>query len=251
MTYDTDREGRTHFMKTHRRTLAALAFALAMSLTLTACDTLNASLGDLLGNKLDATAYIQGQLDEIYLGKFDLGYLEMVGITEHEAQAVYDDGMDVKVDTFIQAFSIEYPTDDFKARMAELYKSLYAFSDYTVISSAQQSDGSYSVKVTVRPLDTIQLMYDAFPDFREEFESKYADTDTDAMSDAEFQDWYENVYDFEYQNGLADLFETLIPKTGTLEEKSIAVQIEKGADGYYAINAESFSTLNALIIDYN
>ena len=71
------------------------------------------------------------------------------------------------------------------------------------------------------------------------------------MSDAEFQDWYENVYDLEYQNGLADLFETLIPETGTLEEKSIAVQIEKGADGYYAINDESFSNLDALIIDYN
>ncbi|SBW09735.1 conserved exported hypothetical protein [uncultured Eubacteriales bacterium] len=237
-------------MKKRRHTPAVLTLVLAMFLSLTACSTLNTSLSDLASRRFDAAAYIQGQLDEIYLGKFDPDYLEMVGITESEARQVYEDGMDVEVEAFIQTFAIEFPTDDFKERMALLYRSLYAYSDYTVVSAARQDDGSYSVKVSVRPLDTIQLLYDAFPDFQEEFQAKYSDVDTDAMSDEEFNDWYENIYDLDYQNSLADLFEETIPKTGTLEEKSIAVQIEKDDEDYYVMNDESFSNLDALIIDY-
>lgn len=237
-------------MNKHRRTPAVLTLVLAMFLSLTACSTLNTSLSDLASRRFDAVAYIHGQMDEIYLGKFDPDFLDLVGITESEARQVYEDGMAVEVDTFIKTFTIDYPTDDFKARMALLYQDLYAYSDYTVVSAARQDDGSYSVKVTVRPLDTIQLMYDAFPAFQEEFQSKYTDMDTDAMSDEEYSDWYKNTYDLDYQNSLADLFEEMIPKTGTLEEKSIAVQIEKDDDGYYVINDESFSNLDALIIDY-
>lgn len=237
-------------MNKHRRPLAVFTLVLAMLLSLTACSTLNTSLSDLASRRFDVAAYIHGQMDEIYLGKFDPDYLDLVGITESEARQVYEDGMDVKLETFIKTFSIEYPTDAFKERMALLYQDLYAYSDYTVVSAARQDDGSYSVKVTVRPLDTIQLMYDAFPDFQEEFQAKYTDVDTDAMSDEEYNDWYKNVYDLDYQNSLADLFEETILKTGTLEEKSISVQIEKDDDGYYVMNDESFSSLDALIIDY-
>lgn len=237
-------------MNKRRHTLAVLTLVLAMFLSLTACSTLNTSLSDLTSRRFDAAAYIHGQMDEIYLGKFDPDYLDLVGITESEARQVYEDGMAVEVDTFIKTFTIDYPTDAFKERMTLLYQDLYAYSDYTVVSAARQDDGSYSVKVTVRPLDAIQLMYDAFPGFQEEFQAKYTDVDTDAMSDEEYNDWFENVYDLDYQNSLADLFEEMIPKTGTLEEKSIAVQIEKDDDGYYVINDESFSNLDTLIIDY-
>ncbi len=238
-------------MRQHRRTLAVLAAALVMSLTLTACNTLNTRLSDLVRDKFDAAAYMRGQMDGFYLGKFDPTYLETVGSTEQEAWVSYDEVINMRVGTFIHVFSVDYPTDDFKARIAGLYKDLYAFSDYTVVSSAQQDDGSFSVKLSVRPLDTIQLMYDAYPAFQKEFEARYADVDTDAMSDTEYQEWYEKVYDLDYQNALADLLAQIVPKTGTLDEQTIAVQIEKDADGYYAISDESFSSLDALIVDYD
>ncbi len=231
------------------------ALLLTLILSLTGCSALGSalstSLSGLTGGDIDGAAYIQGQLDTAYLGKFDPAYLKMVNITEEEARETYNSGVDVEVDTFISLTNIEYPTEELQARLADIYKRIYAKSDYTVISSAQQSDGSYSVKVTVRPLDTIQLLYDGMDEFMEDFEARHAGTDVDAMTDAEFDDWYENVYDVDYQNTLADLLESLVNKTGTLEEKSIAIQIEKDTDDYYVANDESMHNLDALIIDYN
>lgn len=234
-------------MKKRTRLLPALLLALA----LTGCSTLGTSLGDLAGGKIDGVAYIQGQLDTTYLGKFDSSYLEMVDMTEEEAREGYDAGVDAEVDVFISMTNIEYPTDEIRARLADIYKRIYANSDYTVVSSAKQDDGSYSVKVTVRPLDTIQLFYEAAPQTQESFEAKHASTDVESMTEEEFDDWYQNVYDLDYQNTMADLLESLVDQTGTLPEKSIAVQIEKDTDGYYSINDESMINLDALIIDYN
>lgn len=238
-------------MKKTCKTLAALALMLTMSLSLVACDAVSGDLGDLLGGKIDATGYMKGQLDEIYLGVFDPDYLDMVEATEAEAQETYEGGMESEVESFNYYFGVEYPTEEHNARMVELYKQVYAKADYTVVDSAKLEDGSHTVKITVRPLDIIQLMNAAFVDFSESFEAKFADVDTDAMTEEEFNDWYENTYDLGYQNGLADLFESLIPTMGYMEEKSISVQIEKDpTDGYYALNEDDFANLDLLIIDY-
>lgn len=202
--------------------------------------------------KIDAAAYIQGQLDEMYLGKFDPDYLKMVEITEAEAKATYDNNVTIESDYFISLFEIDYPTEVLKTRLKNLYKQIYAKADYTVVSSAQQPDGSYSVKVTVRPLDIIRLFYEAAPDVVDAFNAKYDDADIEAMTDAEYDTWYETVYDPAYATVLADLLESLIPKMGYLEERSLAVLIEEDpTDGYYAITDDSLSNLDALIIDYN
>lgn len=200
---------------------------------------------------IDAVAYMQGQLDEMYLGKFDPNYLKMVDITLAEAQETYDNNVTIESEYFMSLYQIDYPTDAFKVRLKDLYKQIYAKSSYTVVSSAQQPDGSYSVKVTVRPLDIIQLFDKAAPDVIDAFNAKYDKVDTEAMTDAEFDTWYETIYDPDYATILADLLESLIPKMGYLEEKSIVVQIAKDpTDGYYAITDDSMSNLDALMIDY-
>ena len=64
-------------MKRMKRSIA-LCLVLVMALTLTACG------GGVTAK--DATALVQGNLDEIYLGKFDPEYLKLVDITEADAR---------------------------------------------------------------------------------------------------------------------------------------------------------------------
>lgn len=235
-------------MKKTFKTLAAVALVLSLSLSLTACDNISAIMG---GGEIDGAAYMQGQLDEIYLGKFDPDYMDMVGIDEKEAQETYESGIEAEVEAFNYKFGIEYPGEEYTARMVELYKQAYSKADYTVVSSVKQDDDSYSVKITVRPLDIIQLMNENYSAFSEEFEAQFDDVDVEAMTDEEYDTWNETVYDVAYQTGLADLFESLLPEMGYLEEKSIAVQIEKDTDDYYVLNSDDFDNLDLLIIDYN
>lgn len=234
------------------KTLIALGLFLALGLSLTACDNIASVISRGGFGKIDGVAYMQGQMDALYLGEFDPEYLKMIDMEQTEAQESYDENLDFRVDDFIQGFSIEYPTDAFKDRVKDLYKQIYAKADYTVVSSAEQDDGSYSVKITIRPLDVMQLFFEELPDFSQQFEAKYADVDVESMTEEEYKTWNETVYDLDYQNGLADLLESVIAKMGTLEEKSIAVQIEKDPDdGFYVINTESIGNLDALIIDFS
>ena len=79
-------------MKKMKR-FAALALALGLTLTLGACKKSGLST-------FDAKAYVEGLLKETYLGEFDEGYMTLVGITEEEAQATYENSLDVESNNF-------------------------------------------------------------------------------------------------------------------------------------------------------
>lgn len=66
------------------------------------------------------------------MGKFDPDYLELVDITENEAEETYLDGLSVEAEYFTNYFGIEYVTDELEADIIDLYKDIYAQSKYTV-----------------------------------------------------------------------------------------------------------------------
>ena len=96
-------------MNNHVKRIAAAGLALALSLALAACG------GGESGGKVNeekATSLVQGNLDEIYLGKFDPDYLELVSITENEAEETYLGGLEVEAETFMYYIDIEFTTDE-------------------------------------------------------------------------------------------------------------------------------------------
>ncbi len=225
-------------MRNLTKRTAALALALGLTLGLTAC-------GGSGLNKFDATTYVEGLLKETYLGEFDDAYMKLVGIDETEAEETYDAGLDTEVDYFIYRYGIEYPTDEFRADLKELYAEIYKHSKFKVISAAEQDDGSFSVKVEVEPINIAQLAEEDMEEGLEPFYEKYPAEVQDAMSDEEYeamdQEWAQALFGF-YNDNLADI--------GNLEAQSTVVQLEKDDDGYYSITDDSFSNLDALIISY-
>ena len=131
-------------MKKMKR-FAALALALGLTLTLGACKKSGLST-------FDAKAYVEGLLKETYLGEFDEGYMTLVGITEEEAQATYENSLDVESNNFYYFYDIEYPTEEFHEKMMDLYKRIYAHAKFEVVSAAAQDDGSFSVKLSIEPI---------------------------------------------------------------------------------------------------
>lgn len=226
---------------------AVLGLALAMTLSLAACSD---AVEKLTG--IDGKGYMQGQMDMYYLGKYSKDYMDMVNMTESEAEQEHQWNLDSEAEVFANLYGVDYPTDEFMERMSGLFDKIFAKADYTVVSSNKQTDDSYAVKITVRPLDTIQLLDAALADWGKEFKAAFEDVDIDAMTDEEYNDWYQNEYDLAYQNGLADQLEAVVDQTGYLPEKSITVQIEKDPeDGYFVINENDFSNLHQLILDYS
>ena len=133
-----------------KRTLAAV-LALGMAVSLTACGG-----GGL--SSFDATKYVQGILDENYLGKFDDDFLEMVDSTASEAEEIYTHNLEVEADYFGQVFEIDDMSGDTLDATMELYRKIYANSKFTVDPATKVDDNTFSVKVTVEPIDVFHLV---------------------------------------------------------------------------------------------
>ncbi len=223
-------------MKRMKRSIA-LCLVLVMALTLTACG------GGVTAK--DATALVQGNLDEIYLGKFDPEYLELVDITEADARETYEEGLEVEAEVFAYYFDISNMTDEIKAEIIDLYKEIYAWSKYTVGEASKLDESTYAVKVVVSPLDIFVLVDEAFDEAMEPFYTKYANVDISAMSDDEY-----TAYDKEWADAVIALCREKLPEMGYLEDRSLVIQVTLDEDDYWVMSGDDFNSLDEIIIEY-
>ncbi|MBQ3010332.1 MAG: hypothetical protein IJD81_03960 [Oscillospiraceae bacterium] len=230
---------------------------LAMLMSLCACgasDTADTNtdvdVGDLKRNLIGLTPddfklLVQGNLDEIYLGVFDDKYLALVDGSEASAQEIYDEGMAYEAEYFCYYFDVEYPTDAFLQELIDVYKEIYGHSKYKVGDASKLDETTYVVKLTVSPIDIMELVLDAVENgAADSFYDKYANVNVEAMTEAEYQ-----AYDEEWAYMILDILRDQLPNIGYLEEETLAVQIVLEND-VWMIGDSDLSTIDSLIIAY-
>lgn len=228
-------------MKQLLKRIATAGMALALTLSLTSCSLLGGSL-----TTTDATAYIQGLLDETYLGVFSEDYMDMVDISRTEAEETYLNGLEVEAEYFADFMRISNLTDEIKDEIMTLYKEIYAKADYTVESASKLDDRTFAIKVRVKPLDIMHLVSEAMEDYMADFYNAYTDEEVEAMTDEEY-----DAYDAEWAKRVIALCYEKLPEMGYLDETSLVVQLAKDEDDVWSIPDDDFSNLDYLIIDYN
>lgn len=221
------------------RKLAALLVAAVLALGLTACKQEEPQAG------FDAVTYVDGFIRGNYLGEFSPEYLEMVGLTEHDGEHLYEDSLYLEAQVFAYLYSIEYP-DDFYEELQELYREIYTHLEYEVISSNLEEDGSYSVAVEIAPIDIVQRVEAKLDQVLEPFFEKYPAEVQNAMTTKDYQ-----AFDAEWARLIIDIYRETLPETGNLERRSVTVKIDQDEKGYYTISDEEFQKLDALVIDYS
>ncbi len=230
-------------MKQNGKKGIALALALGLCLSLTSCGGGTASTKGFTTH--DAEVYVDGLIKENYLGQAEEAYLELVNIHEEDVTALYEEALSIDVDYFFYMYDIDYPTEEMHQEVEDLYREIYKFTKYEIVSAAQQEDGSFSVKLNVYPIDIAQTVNEAMNDATEKFYEKYPQETLNTMRDEE----YEKV-DGEWAQIILDLYKEALKEIGNMTEKSISVQVEQNSDGVYTMNSEDFGRLDELIIDY-
>lgn len=203
----------------------------------------------------DVRLLVKGNIDSIYQGKYDPAYLELVGITRAEAEQDYLSGLDIEAEYFAHYFGIVEPDygdtydmleESLQNAIVDLYDEIYSYSRYTVVDTVQYSDGTYSVRVVVYPINIMELAMDAYADYGPyvAFNEKYAGADFNAMSDAEYL-----AYTNEYGHVIVQLVRDQLPNLGYSDQKSIAIQVDE-VNGGLDMNDDDWSRLDDYIIDY-
>lgn len=228
--------------------------ALIMLFTLCACggedNDGSASLDDVKRSLLGLTAddfkvLLQGNLDEVYLGKFDPDYLSLVDCTEEECQENYEAGMEYEANFFCYYFYVEYPTEEYLAELTELYKEIYSHAKYTVGDVSKLDDETYVAKLTIAPIDIIELTVTAIEDGAlDDFYNRYTEEQVEAMTDAEYE-----AYDQEWAQAVLAVVRGQMENIGYCQEQSLAVQFVV-EDEAWIISSSDMQSIDELIIAY-
>jgi len=217
-----------------RKRAAAALTALLLTAGLTGCSGVDA---------LDAKVYVDGLLRECYLGETTQDYMDMVEIGEKDVASAYEDTMEQAAQDFLRYYAVEEPSKELRSEVVDLCKEIYSHAAFEVTSAARQEDGSFSVKVSVEPIDIVRLADEAWEEAMAEFLPQEPPEEEEEQGE-------EATVAETYADALLELYRSLLPETGNLEPVSLTVQLEQDEEGRYALTQEDFARLDREILDY-
>ena len=180
-----------------RKAIITLLLLPALLLPLSACG----------GGMSDQTAmtYIQGTLDQNYLGKADDDFMSIVDTDAEEVAETYEGSLETEallfLGSFVESTLDQETTDRLTAELVEMYREIYAHSKYTVDSASRMDENTYSVKVTVEPIDIFHQVADAMAGGAvDELNAKYPDEFESEEQYAQYEvEWVELFIDLTYE----------------------------------------------------
>ena len=221
------------------RNKATKPASVILILTLICSITLSGCSSKLMGNtKQDYSAYVQGLMDTNYKADFT-EYIAITGVTEAEAQQVYDDGISYLADALMTAYGInDIEGSDLRTQFEELSKQIYSHAKYE-ITSVDKVDGSYQVAIMIYPIDILVITYEDVVAYIEDMNQKVANGD--------YNDYELDDYELEYAQGILRVLTDALPKTGNADGIPVTVTILDNGDYYYISDADFLSIDKAVL----
>lgn len=214
-----------------RRTAGGRGLALLL-----AAGLLLALLGGCGMTTLNAAGYVRGLLDETYKGEYDEAYLALVGLTEEEAAADYQAGLEAEYTRFAEYFLLDSALSrETRAAFVEYLGQLYSQARYSVDCATRSDSGAWLVEVTVQPLLTLAALAARVPGLRADFDAQPLPEDTGREAA-----WAALV-----------LEACRSAETAYGEEITLAVRLTADEEGLYSIGTRDFYNLDSLILPYD
>ncbi len=187
-----------------------------------------------------AQVYVRGILDTLYLGEYSEDFLSVTDTKDPAVlEAEYETGLETETNYFAYYFGIDELTDTEKEHVLDMYRELYQLARYEVHPSVA-GENSYTVDVTVEPLDVI---------------SRVVAEDLDAFAAeqkaASSGDMTEEEYQERYVQGLVALIQAKMNEPGYHEPVTLTVEVtEDPEDGLYYLQGNGLAEIDEQIIRY-
>lgn len=194
--------------------LMAAAVAVVMCMGLAAC-----------GKDFDATGYTKSVLDANYHGEYE-DYAKFRDLSEKEAKAEIEDGMDAQVDS---AFAGQSISDESKEKYKTAVIGIMKLSKYKVKEAKEQDDGSYIVPVEIEPVDAFSTANDVIEKITKKYSKKGKDlSDQNVLVDI-----------------LVDALNRGIKKNTYGEAVTVEVKVAQDGEKAYGIGEDEVSALES------
>ena len=210
-----------------------ISLVLALTFSLTGCS--------LFDSKAKVySRYIISLLDINYKNE-SKDYMTLTGVSQKDAEAVYVANMDYQAHNLMNYYGIKEVDDG--TILSEFYylaQSIFANAKYEVTDVIHDSGSdSYTLQLTVYPLDTLETSYDRVVEYIESFNAR--------VDEGDYNNTTEEEYETEFAEGIIEILKSNVDnnKAGYMDPVTLEIPIMP-SDDYYYITDEDF-----LVIDRN
>ena len=191
-------------------------------------------------NRFDAGEYVQAVLDTSYKNETDQ-YVEITGISQEEAEKIFDDNLDATMAGFENS---EMP-ENMQPKYRELFGEIARKVSYTIGKPEKQEDGTYIVPVIVKPVTLFSDTYETFQTKAQEYAQEVTDS---VMNGAEMPT------DEEMQNQIYQIYYDVLRKrvdSGMLYggARNVQLHVTKTSSREFTIDQKDMDRLDSMLIE--
>lgn len=168
-------------------------------------------------------------------------YMTLTGVSQKDAEAVYVANMDYQAHNLMNYYGVKEVDDG--TILSEFYylaQSIFSNAKYEVTDVKKDKDSeSYTLELTVYPLDTLETTYDQVVNYIEGFNTR--------VDEGDYNNTTEVDYETEFAEGIIDILKNTTDKAGYMDPVVLEIPIQP-SDDYYYITDEDFLKIDQNIL---
>ncbi len=184
--------------------------------------------------------YITSMLDINYKN-VSKDYTTLTGVSQKDAEAVYVSNMDYQAHNLMNYYGIKEVDDG--TILSEFYylaQSIFSNAKYEVTNVKHDKDtDTYSIELTVYPLDTLENSYDQVVEYIENFNAR--------VDEGDYNDATEVEYETEFAEGIIEILKNTTGEPGYMDPVVLEIPIQP-SDDYYFVSDEDFIKIDKNIL---
>ncbi|MDE6759308.1 MAG: hypothetical protein K2J90_01370 [Lachnospiraceae bacterium] len=168
-------------------------------------------------------------------------YMTLTGVSQKDAEAVYVANMDYQAHNLMNYYGVKEVDDG--TILSEFYylaQSIFSNAKYEITNVKKDKDSeSYTLELTIYPLDTLETTYDQVVKYIENFNSR--------VDEGDFNNTTEVDYETEFAEGIIDILKSTTDNAGYMDPVVLEIPIQP-SDDYYYITDEDFLKIDQNIL---
>lgn len=220
-------------MKHVLKKISVWVMACTMILSLTGCS--------LFDSKAKVYSRYVTSLLDINYKNISKDYSTLTGVSQKDAEAVYVANMDYQAHNLMNYYGVKEVDDG--TILSEFYyvaQSIFANAKYEVTDVKHNKDtDTYTLELTVYPLDTLETVYDQIVQYIETFNAH--------VEEGDYNNTTEVDYETEFAEGIIEILKNTTDSPGYMDPVVLEIPIQP-SDDYYFIDDEDFLSIDKNIL---
>ncbi len=159
-------------------------------------------------------------------------YMTLTGVSQSDAEAVYVANMDYQAHNLMSYYGVKEVDDG--TILSEFYylaQSIFSNAKYEVTDViVDEETDSYTLELTVYPLDTLEATHDQVVAYIESFNAR--------VDEGDYNDTTEIEYETEFAEGIIDILKSTVDNPGYMDPVVLEIPIQPSSDYYYIDDAD-------------